>query len=570
LSEILARFGSLVKNQFNRFHVSIFLVDLEIEQIQLVSFQSDSPRLAEFQNKIRFSYDLQYGIIIESLATGKAKYFNLKDQDHKFYKIYSRMTKTKSQLLIPISTGKRPKVPLGLIVLDYPNENELSAKDHQQALEWISGQFGLALRNILLYEKTNRQSVYFQKLHTAGLTLNKLYFDNRKEMIRMILLTISGFTDISMVVLAEKKTKYDILNIYKIDRQNPTTIYDITDDTMELPGFKKLFRDEPHVCDMDESTIYHDIQLNGREILHIPLIVTSDIEYYLLLTKAENRFTQEEIEVLVAFSSQAKITIENAELYKTMTEKQKLEKEIQIAKEIQFALLPKKMPEHPEFEFGGFMLPARGIGGDYYDFIISPDQKEAVICVGDVSGKGVAAGMVMATVRTIIHSLVRKKTTTWDVIQDVNTYIYYNYHDSVMPRFMTMTLIKWEEDKNNFSFTGAGHGNIAIYRSKTKILETIPTGGILLGVTSNIKNYFNLGQFELESGDVLFLYTDGVTEAMNEKDEIFEEERVHKIFMNNSERSPRELLQAIYQEILEFAGSSDQHDDITMVAIRKK
>ncbi|MCC5813959.1 MAG: PP2C family protein-serine/threonine phosphatase, partial [Leptospira sp.] len=292
-------------------------------------------------------------------------------------------------------------------------------------------------------------------------------------------------------------------------------------------------------------------------------------KYILHLVRELDHFTRDDFEVLNAFIALSKITIDNTYLYKKMTEQKKMETEIEIAREIQLGLLPSKVPQFPGYEFSGIMDAARGVGGDYYDFVISPDKKDVVICIGDVSGKGVGAGMVMATVRTILHSLVRRKPTAKELLKDINTYLYYNYKDSTTPRFMTMIIINWSPETGIFHFAGAGHGTIFISRAREQLIEEIETKGIVLGIQPKIDSNIYEGEFSLNPQDSMLLYTDGVTEAINPKGQPFDEENLKIVYKKYFHLDAKDILNSIFQDINAFTGSQEQHDDITMVCIKR-
>jgi sigma-B regulation protein RsbU (phosphoserine phosphatase) len=215
------------------------------------------------------------------------------------------------------------------------------------------------------------------------------------------------------------------------------------------------------------------------------------------------------------------------------------------------------------------MMPARGIGGDYYDYIIAPNSKELFLCIGDVSGKGVAAGLVMATVRTILHSLVRVKDSPWEIISDINNYLHSSYKDALTPRFMSLILIRWSLETNMIVVSGAGHGDFYIHRADENKIEEVETGGVILGITSDITQFKNEETIVLNKSDTILMFTDGVTEAYNENEEQFGEIALKEKFLDSIFSDPKQILENIYSEVKTFMKDKEQHDDITMVAVRK-
>ncbi len=571
LNDLLTKVTAAISTKLNKENVGILFLDTDTGVLRMVKYLHRNQDNVQAMDHFEIKYNLKTGgRIAECLMEAKTIFFKLSDTKNKLYKFYQKKTGNKAQLLIPIIFKSSP---LGVILIDYKEYEDGEVERDRKIMDLIAGQFASSLRNILLFEKTKKQSRNFQNLHTAALTLSRLYFDNRNEMIKMILLTISGFADTDVNVLIELDKNTLSTNVYKLLRTSRTL-----DLTVERAGLEEqqAYREilefrEPCVYESEKFKILMKLGFHGKEILILPLFRGEGNEYAFVVGRSsQQRFSQDDIEVLTAYSAQAQITIENAVLYQKMTQQERIEKEIEIAREIQFALLPKSMPVHPRYEFGGLMIPARGIGGDYFDIIISPNNDDTLLCIGDVSGKGIPAGLVMATVRTIIHSLVRKKFSTWDITSDVNTYIYHNYQTSVIPRFMSITVIRWDSQSNVFHFSGAGHGDILVYRSKNKQIDFIPTNGIILGIKSDISDFFNTGTIEMEPGDVMLMFTDGVTEATNTEGLQFEESRLTNSFLKNISLSPEEMLANIYKDLKVFTEGAEQNDDITLLALKRK
>ncbi|MDZ4725391.1 MAG: GAF domain-containing SpoIIE family protein phosphatase [Leptospira sp.] len=567
LEDLLFRFTELIQDRLKREKIAIFIANLELGDIRLAYYSARQKSLQRAIKRIHIDYDLSFGVLVESMAKRESKFYCLSEQSHPFYKFYSDLTGTKSQLIIPILYAN---TAVGMLTVDYDDEDYSDYIEDQEILQLVVGQFAVSLRNSLLYSRSQNQSKNFQSLHTAALTLSKLYLDNHDEMIRMILLTLSGIVESNVACLIEKPKTVMTVKVFKLLRDLDN--FQISTETSMVNVatlFHLLNAKESFTIDPKEYPIFETLGVIGKEIVILPVSLENNADFIFVLAKPDSRFPQDEIEALNAFVSLAQITMENATLYENLSKKERLEKEIEIAKEIQSTLLPRKIPETRYLMFGGFMMPARGIGGDYYDYILSPNNKELFLCIGDVSGKGVAAGLVMATVRTILHSLVRVKDSPWEIINDINSYLHTSYKDALTPRFMSLILLRWSLDTNQIIVSGAGHGNFYIYRAKQNILEEIETGGVILGITADISPYKNEENVTLNKNDTILMFTDGVTEAYNEKEEQFGDIALKEKFISSISREPKFLLENIYAEIKTFMKSKEQHDDITMVAVRK-
>ncbi|WP_411824771.1 GAF domain-containing SpoIIE family protein phosphatase [Leptospira sp. 'Mane'] len=567
LEDLLFRFTELIAERLSRDKVAVFITNLELGEVRLAYYTAKQKSLQRAIKRIRLDYDLSFGVLIESMAKRESRFYLLKDEIHPFYKFYSELTGTKSQLIIPIIYAN---TAVGMLAVDYEEEDYSVYLEDQEILQLVVGQFAVSLRNSLLYSKSQNQSKNFQSLHTAALTLSKLYLDNHDEMIRMILLTLSGIVESSVACLIEKPIKSMKVKVFKLIRDLENFQISTETNTVDVSTVIHLLHaKETITVDPIEYPMFESIGVIGKEVVIIPISLDNGTDCIFTLAKPDSRFPQDELEALNAFVSLARITMENANLYQNLSQKERLEKEIEIAKEIQATLLPRKIPDSKYLLFGGFMVPARGIGGDYYDFILSPNGKELFLCIGDVSGKGVAAGLVMATVRTILHSLVRVKDSPWEIVNDINNYLYTSYKDAATPRFMSLILMRWSLETNKILVSGAGHGLLYIHRKQTNSLEIVETGGVILGITGDISQFKNEDPIELGINDTLLMFTDGVTEALNQSDEQYGDDRLQKSFLSSLSLEPKNQLERIYNEIRNFTMEAEQHDDITMVAIRK-
>ncbi|WP_244241908.1 GAF domain-containing SpoIIE family protein phosphatase [Leptospira kanakyensis] len=567
LEDLMQRFTELISVRLKRDKVAVFITNLELGEIKLAYYSTKQKNLQRAIKRITLDYDLSYGILIESLAKGEPCFYKFSEQTHPFYEFYSKLTGTKSQLVIPILYAG---TAVGMVTIDYEEEDDSYFEEHQEILQIVVGQFAVSLRNSLLFSKSENQSKNFQSLHTAALTLSQLYLNNHDEMVRMILLTLSGIVESSLTCLVENQTGSSKAKIFKLHRDLENQQIQTKTETIDIQKINSLLQTKETITvDPITDLNFEVIGIEGKESMVFPLTLENGTRCVFILTKQNSRFPHDEIEALNAFVSLARITMENSNLYQNLSNKERLEKEIEIAKEIQSTLLPRKAPEAEGFSFGGFMVPARGIGGDYYDFILSPNRNELFICIGDVSGKGVAAGLVMATVRTILHSLVRVKDSPWEILNDINNYLYASYKEAITPRYMSMILLRWNLITGEVQFSGAGHGNFYHYHADSKSLSVIETEGVILGIQPDISRFRNESKLRFDSGDTILLYTDGVTEARNAEETEFSEPKLKSSFLSWISLEPKNILEKIYSELKEFVKEQEQHDDITMVAVRK-
>lgn len=283
----------------------------------------------------------------------------------------------------------------------------------------------------------------------------------------------------------------------------------------------------------------------------------------------QRAFNKDDCDLLTAIAMQAALAIENARLVKEMAEKERLKYEMNVAASIQKQLLPKKLPRSREVEVYGKMIPAKELGGDYFDFM-DEGNGEFHICVGDVSGKGLPAGLVMVMARSYFRPLTKAMKSPLSILCEANRLL---YGDVARGTFMSAVMLFWSDRAKKFLWSGAGHEHLIVYRARTRTSEAIKAGGCVLAAVRDADRAFVEHELVLEQGDALVLYTDGVTEAKNPQGEFFAQANLaplHRLVDLYGHLSAKDLLEAILWEIKSFMGNAEQADDITVVTVKKK
>jgi len=255
-----------------------------------------------------------------------------------------------------------------------------------------------------------------------------------------------------------------------------------------------------------------------------------------------------------------------------LEEMQKMEKELQVAKEIQQHLLPESVPQIEGVDIAAMNLPSKEVGGDYYDFI-QIDATRWGVMIADVSGKGVPAAILMATTRSAFRTqlaLFPAHMTDMEVeysvpltVAKMNSFL---YKDTESHKFVTLFYGVLDVEKKSFTYTSAGHNPQLLYRHQDKKEEALTAGGIMVGAIEDVS--FDKDTVTLNKGDVLVLYTDGVTDASNQQEEFFGEERFFQLVKENFSLSAQELIDKIYRGITDFSAGAPQFDDITMIVLK--
>jgi len=299
-----------------------------------------------------------------------------------------------------------------------------------------------------------------------------------------------------------------------------------------------------------------------KSVLSVPLKAKNKLIGLLsLFNKKGQDFSAEDLRLLSIIAMQSAQTIENARLYEEERKLLALEEDLRTAKNIQASLLPKENPQIPGIDIVGAYLPAREVGGDYFDFIPIDDRRFG-IAIADVSGKGTSAALLMANLQASLRGQALVNQSVKDTVTKIN-FMLSRFIDR--GKFITLFYGILDVKDRIFTYSNAGHDFPFLF-TKDGDLRTLEKGGIILGMFEN--SAYEEETIQLKPGDSMLLYTDGITEATNEKDEMFEKARLLKLLKDNQDISARELSQKIIDDVLTFQGASVQGDDITLVIVR--
>ena len=255
-----------------------------------------------------------------------------------------------------------------------------------------------------------------------------------------------------------------------------------------------------------------------------------------------------------------------ANLKTTTRQKERIESELRIAHDIQMSILPKifpPFPDHAEFDIFALLEPAREVGGDLYDFFFI-DENRFCFLVGDVSGKGVPAAFLMAVTKTLLKVVAERGIGTGEILEKVNNDL---AEDNESCMFVTLFLAILDIRTGTVNYSSAGH-NPPVLRTKSDTSYIAPINEPVAGAMPDMQ--YTTWSMTLAHGDILFLYTDGVTEAMNEEHELYSDARLLDFVDTCTAAEPEGLIKAVHTSITEFAGTAEQSDDITMLALQYK
>ena len=251
---------------------------------------------------------------------------------------------------------------------------------------------------------------------------------------------------------------------------------------------------------------------------------------------------------------------------KNVTERERLQRELEIAKEVQMSFLPRTNPDFPGLEIASRCVPALEVGGDYYDFVTTGDKKIGII-IGDVSGKGTQAAFYMTLTKGFLKALSRIAYTPANFLKELNSLFYENVERGT---FISMAYGVLDMDNKVFTLARAGHNRIIVRNSSNGLTEFLNSSGLALGLEKGLVFSKTIQEVEIpfSSGDIIVFYTDGFTEAMNKLNEEFGENKLISSVESNSALSASQILENIFHDVQGFIGKADQHDDMTMVVVK--
>jgi sigma-B regulation protein RsbU (phosphoserine phosphatase) len=320
------------------------------------------------------------------------------------------------------------------------------------------------------------------------------------------------------------------------------------------------------VPDVRADNRYVVARPSTRSELAAPLILEGGtIGVFNIESNFEDAYHEGHLAIVSGFASQAAVAVQRAQLAKERMDRRRLEKELAIAREIQLSFLPKKSPEIPGFDLAGTALPHAEVGGDYYDFI-NVSQNRVGLAIADVSGKGIPAALLMAGFRMSLLAEIRNEFAIRAIMRKVNSLL---NESTERHKFVTAFYGVLDYRNRVLIFSNAGHNPPILFRSDGTI-EYLMEGGLALGVLPDA--LYEERPVAILPGDVLLLYTDGVSEAESEADEgeQFGRERIEDSIRNRITRSAQDIVDGLVEDVRVFSGERGQTDDLTLMVVKAK
>lgn len=341
----------------------------------------------------------------------------------------------------------------------------------------------------------------------------------------------------------------------------------------------KLKENEPLTVyqDDEDSWVNEEIESSEREKLQqlnsqllLPIGSKDKLSGVISLSpkKSEEPYSQNDLRLLKSVAAQTGLALENSRLTEAIAyeagQKERLNRELEIAREVQERLFPQELPPTEGLDYIGACRPALGVGGDYYDFLELPDNKFG-IAIGDVSGKGIGASLMMASLQASLRGqAIHCGSDLAGLMKHVNTLV---YEASTSNRYATFFYAQLDLKSQKLIYVNAGHNPPFLLRKNGEVVR-LEDGGPVVGMLPTMFVNYTQGEMQFEKGDLFVGYTDGISEAMNPAEEEWGEDAMLEELKNVYDKPSEEILTYIVAEADKFANGAKQHDDMTMIIVK--
>jgi sigma-B regulation protein RsbU (phosphoserine phosphatase) len=333
----------------------------------------------------------------------------------------------------------------------------------------------------------------------------------------------------------------------------------------------RVAREGKGICLIDTAN-QGDISL-GQSILDLKLLTVMCVPLrvkdrmigllYVDSKASSKEFKDRDLTLFKTLAGQVAIAIDNTRLLKHYVEKQRMQEELAVAQKIQQSLLPRGMLQAPGLDVFGLSVPCEETSGDYFDYIRRPGGRLGFV-VGDVSGHGIGAALLMSTARALLRAFAAGDAPVQEVVTRLNRFL---SDDVETGRFMTLFYGEVNLRERTLSYVRAGHNEPLVYRREKDTFEELAEGGIALAMMEDFE-FEAAGPVQLEKGDLLFMYTDGIVEAMNPAREQFGMDRIRDMLRAGRDLPAREIAERVRAAVRNHTGSDLREDDLTLVVAK--
>jgi phosphoserine phosphatase RsbU/P len=464
----------------------------------------------------------------------------------------------RSELAVPLIVKNRV---IGVIDLQSEQVGYFQT-EHLRLLELTASRVAQAIENARLYTRVARQAQTLAVLNEIAREVTSILdLDPLLERIGELLRRLIDYQMFSILLLNEREQVLEIQYSVRFGHPVSTPAEKVPMDR-GLVGMAVRERRLVHAGDVRKDARYFMVNPETRSEMAVPLLYKGKVIGVLDLEHVRvNYFNDDHQRTLVTLASQIAVAIENARLYQRVTQQeQRLEHDLDMAREVQLRLLPPTPPRKPHAEFATRFLPARTIGGDLYDFL-PYDDKCIGIAMGDVSGKAAPAALYAALISGIMRAATSQMLSPADMLKQLNDSLQERKMDS---QYVTMVFAVWNDEKQTLQIANAGAVQPLFCRAGQ--VETVEAEGFPLGMFKDV----SYEEFTLSTrpGDAVVFFSDGIVDAVNESEEMFGTERLIALVTSQLANSAEGMVDEIYKELSAFQGGVERFDDETVVVLK--
>jgi sigma-B regulation protein RsbU (phosphoserine phosphatase) len=464
----------------------------------------------------------------------------------------------RSELAVPLIVKNRV---IGVIDLQSEQVGYFQA-EHRRLLELTASRVAQAIENARLYTRVARQAQTLAVLNEIAREVTSILdLDPLLERVGELLRRLIDYQMFSILLLNEREQVLEIQYSVRFGHPVSTPAEKVPIDR-GLVGTAVRERRLIHAGDVRKDARYFMVNPETRSEMAVPLLYKGKVVGVLDLEHVRvNYFNDDHQRTLVTLASQIAVAIENARLYQRVTQQeQRLEHDLDMARDVQLRLLPPTPQRKPHAEFATRFLPARTIGGDLYDFL-TYDDNSIGIAMGDVSGKAAPAALYAALISGIMRAATSQMLSPADMLKQLNDSLQERKMDS---QYVTMLFAVWNDEKQTLQIANAGAVQPLFCRAGQ--VETVEAEGFPLGMFKDV----SYEEFTLSTrpGDAIVFFSDGIVDAVNEHEEMFGTERLIALVTSQLTNSAEGMVDAIYKELSAFQGGVERFDDETVVVLK--
>jgi phosphoserine phosphatase RsbU/P len=464
----------------------------------------------------------------------------------------------RSELAVPLIVKNRV---IGVIDLQSEQVGYFQP-EHRRLLELTASRVAQAIENARLYTRVARQAQTLAVLNEIAREVTSILdLDPLLERVGELLRRLIDYQMFSILLLNEREQVLEIQYSVRFGHPVSTAAEKVPIDR-GLVGTAVRERRLIHAGDVRKDARYFMVNPETRSEMAVPLLYKGKVVGVLDLEHVRvNYFNDDHQRTLVTLASQIAVAIENARLYQRVTQQeQRLEHDLDMARDVQLRLLPPTPARKPHAEFATRFLPARTIGGDLYDFLPYDDNCIG-IAMGDVSGKAAPAALYAALISGIMRAATSQMLSPADMLKQLNDSLQERKMDA---QYVTMLFAVWNDEKQTLQIANAGAVQPLFCRAGQ--VETVEAEGFPLGMFKDV----SYEEFTLSArpGDAIVFFSDGIVDAVNEHEEMFGNERLIALVTSQLTNSAEGMVDAIYQELSAFQGGVERFDDETVVVLK--